>query len=47
MPDFPVRFSFGLVLASLAVSVLTGVVSGLAPAVNASKLDQADSLRYE
>lgn len=47
MPDFPVQFSFGLVLASIAVSVLTGIVSGLAPAVNASKLDPAESLRYE
>ncbi|MCF8215702.1 MAG: ABC transporter permease [Chlorobium sp.] len=47
LPDFPIQFSFGLVLASLAVSVLTGIISGLAPAVNASKLDPADSLRYE
>ncbi|MBM3162211.1 MAG: FtsX-like permease family protein [Chlorobi bacterium] len=47
MPEFPVQFSFGLVFASLFVSVLTGIVSGLAPAVNASKLDPADSLRYE
>jgi putative ABC transport system permease protein len=47
MPDFPVRFSPMLVLASLAVSVITGVVSGLAPAVTASKLDPATSLRYE
>ena len=47
LPDFPVRFSPMLVLASLAVSVTTGVVSGLAPAVSASKLDPATSLRYE
>jgi putative ABC transport system permease protein len=47
MPEFPVRFSPVLVLASLAVSVTTGVFSGLAPAVTASRLDPADSLRYE
>jgi putative ABC transport system permease protein len=47
MPDFPVEFSLNLVMASLVVSVITGVASGLAPAVTASKLDPADSLRYE
>ncbi len=47
VPDFPVQFSFNLVLASIAVSVITGIISGLAPAVTASKLDPADSLRYE
>lgn len=47
LPDFPVRFSPMLVLASLFVSVATGIVSGLAPAVSASKLDPASSLRYE
>ncbi len=47
VPDFPIQFSPDLVLASLAVSVITGIISGLAPAVTASKLDPADSLRYE
>ena len=47
LPEFPVSFSPMLVLASLVVSVATGIVSGLAPAVTASKLDPADSLRYE
>ncbi len=47
VPDFPIQFSLDLVLASLAVSVITGIISGLAPAVTASKLDPADSLRYE
>jgi len=47
VPDFPIQFSIDLVLASLGVSVITGIISGLAPAVTASKLDPADSLRYE
>ena len=47
VPSFPIQISFGLVFASLAVSVMTGIISGLAPAVTASKLDPADSLRYE
>ncbi len=47
LPDFPIRFSFLLVMISLVVSVLTGVFSGLAPAITASRLDPADSLRYE
>ncbi|MBN1928402.1 MAG: ABC transporter permease [Chlorobiaceae bacterium] len=47
MPSFPVSFSPMLVLASLVISVATGIISGLAPAITASKLDPADSLRYE
>ena len=47
LPEFPIRFSFLLVLIGLLVSVLTGIFSGLAPAITASRLDPADSLRYE
>ncbi len=47
VPDFPVRFSPDLVFASLGVSVITGIISGLAPAISASRLEPADSLRYE
>jgi putative ABC transport system permease protein len=46
-PSFPIDFSFGLVLASMIVSVMTGLVSGFAPAWTASRLDPVTALRYE
>ncbi|HEY4248023.1 MAG TPA: ABC transporter permease [Lacunisphaera sp.] len=46
-PNFPLVFSVELVLTGLAISVLTGVVSGFAPALSASKLDPVVALRYE
>lgn len=46
-PAFPLVFSLGLVLTGLAISVLTGIVSGFAPAWAASKLDPVVALRYE
>jgi putative ABC transport system permease protein len=46
-PSFPMRFSFGLVLTGLIVSTLTGIVSGFAPALSASRLDPIEALRYE
>ncbi len=46
-PSFPIDISLGLVLASMLVSVLTGLVSGFAPAWSASRLDPVTALRYE
>ncbi|MDQ6621995.1 MAG: ABC transporter permease [Verrucomicrobiota bacterium] len=46
-PSFPVQFSFGLVFIGMLVSILTGLVSGFAPAWSASRLDPVTALRYE
>ncbi len=46
-PSFPVQFSLGLVLVGMFVSVMTGLVSGFAPAWSASRLDPVTALRYE
>src|SRR5437588_1290496 len=46
-PSFPIQFSLGLVVVSMAVSILTGLFSGFAPAWSASRLDPVAALRYE
>jgi putative ABC transport system permease protein len=46
-PSFPLVFSASLVVLGLAISVLTGIFSGFAPAWQASKLDPVAALRYE
>ena len=46
-PSFPIQFSVSLVVISMFVSVLTGLVSGFAPAWSASRLDPVTALRYE
>ncbi|MEY2563035.1 MAG: putative transport system permease protein [Verrucomicrobiota bacterium] len=46
-PSFPIQFSLGLVVTSMIVSVLTGLISGFAPAWSASRLDPVTALRYE
>ena len=46
-PSFPMQFSMGLVIVGLIVSTLTGIFSGFAPALSASRLDPIEALRYE
>jgi len=46
-PSFPIQFSYSLVVVSMFVSVMTGLVSGFAPAWSASRLDPVTALRYE
>jgi putative ABC transport system permease protein len=46
-PSFPMEFSVGLVVTGLIVSTLTGIFSGFAPALAASRLDPIEALRYE
>ena len=47
LPNFPFNFSTDLVILACFLSILTGVLSGLAPAWQAAKLDPANALRHE
>jgi putative ABC transport system permease protein len=44
---FAVRMSWWIVAVALLVSVLTGVVAGLVPALRAARMDPVDALRSE
>ena len=45
--DFPVTVDADAVILAVTISLITGVLSGFAPAYTASKLDPVDALRYE
>src|ERR1700675_579275 len=46
-PNFPMQFSPILVATALAISVMTGIISGFAPAWQASRLSPVEALLYE
>jgi len=45
--DFPVTISIDAVILAVSISLMTGILSGFAPAYKASKMDPVDSLRNE
>ena len=45
--DFPVSVQIDAVILAIGISLITGVLSGLAPAYTAAKMDAVDALRYE
>ncbi len=45
--DFPVSIQVDAVILAIGISLITGVISGLAPAWTAAKMDPVDALRYE
>jgi putative ABC transport system permease protein len=44
---FPTSIQYDVVIIAILISLLTGIISGLAPAYTAAKMDPVDALRYE
>lgn len=44
---FPTSIQYNVVFIAIIISLLTGIISGLAPAYTAAKMDPVDALRYE
>ena len=44
---FPTSIQYSAVILAIVISLLTGIISGLAPAYTAAKMDPVDALRYE
>lgn len=44
---FPTSIQYDVVIIAILISLMTGIVSGLAPAYTAAKMDPVDALRYE
>ena len=44
---FPTSIQYDVVILAILISLLTGVISGFAPAYTAAKMDPVDALRYE
>ena len=47
LPALPVQVPLGYLFAALAMSIVTGVVSGVAPARRAANLEPVEALRAE
>jgi putative ABC transport system permease protein len=44
---FPTAIQYDVVIIAILISLITGILSGLAPAYTAAKMDPVDALRYE
>jgi len=45
--NFPVQIEADVVILAMGISLMTGILSGIAPAYTAAKMDPVDALRYE
>lgn len=45
--DFPVSLQYDAFVLALLISLITGILSGFAPAYSAAKMDPVEALRYE